>query len=137
MIPYSRQIISKSDITSVNKVLKSNFLTQGPNKKKFEDLLSKSCGVKYSSTFNSATSAVHIACLALGVGKGDRVWTSTNSFVASANCALYCQAKVDLVDIDPNDFNKLIFIYEFWRPSMILILIFFLTFSSVSSKPKT
>lgn len=105
MIPYSRQLISKSDIASVNKVLKSDFLTQGPNKKKFENLLSKTCGVKYSSTFNSATSALHIACLALGVGRGDEVWTCTNSFVASANCALYCQAKIDLVDIDPSDFN--------------------------------
>ena len=105
MIPYSRQLISKSDIASVNKVLKSDFLTQGPNKKKFENLLSKTCGVKYSSTFNSATSALHIACLALGVGRGDEVWTCTNSFVASANCALYCQAKIDLVDIDPSNFN--------------------------------
>lgn len=105
MIPYSRQIIGKSDISAVNKTLKSNYLTQGPKKIEFEKLLSKTCSSKYSVTFNSATSALHIACLSLGVGKGDYVWTCTNSFVASANCALYCQANIDLVDINLQDFN--------------------------------
>ena len=105
MIPYSKQIINKSDMTAINKVLTSDYLTQGPRKKEFEEKISKICSSKYSATFNSATSALHIACLALGVGRGDEVWTCTNSFVASANCALYCQANINLVDINPEDFN--------------------------------
>ena len=105
MIPYSRHSIDKKDIANVKKVLTSNFLTQGPLVKKFEDKLRIVCGSKYAVTFNSATSALHIACMALGVKKGDIVWTSTNSFVASANCALYCQAKIDLLDISKEDFN--------------------------------
>ena len=105
MIPYSKQIISKEDVGAVKKVLNSDFLTQGPEVKKFEQILSNTCNAKYSTIFNSATSALHIACLSLGVGKGDTVWTSTNSFVASANCALYCGASVDLVDLDIKDFN--------------------------------
>ena len=105
MIPYSRHSIDKKDIANVKKVLTSNFLTQGPVVKKFEDKLRTICGSKYAVTFNSATSALHIACMALGVKKGDIVWTSTNSFVASANCALYCQAKIDLLDINKEDFN--------------------------------
>ena len=105
MITYSRQSINNTDINAVNKVLKSKFLTQGPEQIKFEKNLSKITHSKYVTTFNSATSALHISCMALGVKKGDQVWTCTNSFVASANCALYCQAKVDLVDINLHDFN--------------------------------
>ena len=105
MIPYAKQIITQKDISLINKVLKSDIITQGEQKRKFEKKLSKICKSKYAVSFNSATSALHMSCLALGVGKGDWVWTSTNSFVASANCALYCNAKIDLVDINFKDFN--------------------------------
>ena len=105
MIPYAQQLIPKADFKNIKKILSSNYLTQGPVKERFEKKISELCKVKYVTSFNSATSALHIACLALGVGKKDIVWTSTNSFVASANCALYCQAKVDLVDISLKDFN--------------------------------
>jgi UDP-4-amino-4,6-dideoxy-N-acetyl-beta-L-altrosamine transaminase len=105
MIPYSRQIITKDDKKRVKKVLESNFITQGKILDKFESTLASKVGAKYATGFNSATSALHIACLALGVKKGDIVWTSTNSFVASANCALYCGAKVDLIDISDDNFN--------------------------------
>jgi UDP-4-amino-4,6-dideoxy-N-acetyl-beta-L-altrosamine transaminase len=104
-IPYARQSISKNDIDAVEKVLKSDFLTQGPLVPAFENTISNYCNVKYSVATNSATSALHIACLALDVGPGDIVWTSPNSFVASANCAVYCGAKVDFVDIDPDTFT--------------------------------
>ena len=99
-IPYSRQIISESDIEAVVKVLRSSNLTQGPKIQAFEEAVAKKCNSQYSVACNSATSALHIACLALGVGPGDTAWTSPNSFVASANCALYCGAKIDFVDID-------------------------------------
>ena len=105
MIPYSRQLIGSSEVKAVVKTLKSNFLTQGSNLKKFENTLSKKFSSKYSVGFNSATSALHISCMALGVKKGDVVWTCTNSFVASSNCALYCGAKVELIDIDQETFN--------------------------------
>jgi UDP-4-amino-4,6-dideoxy-N-acetyl-beta-L-altrosamine transaminase len=104
-IPYARQSISKNDIDAVQTVLKSDFLTQGPLVPAFENAISNYCNVKYSVATNSATSALHIACLALDVGPGDIVWTSPNSFVASANCAVYCGAKVDFVDIDPDTFT--------------------------------
>ncbi len=104
-IPYGRQKIDKSDIDSVIKVLKSDFITQGPKVEEFELKISDFCNVKYSVAVNSATSALHIACMALGLKKNDFLWTSTNSFVASANCALYCNAKVDLVDIDPKTYT--------------------------------
>ena len=100
MIPYSRQDISQEDIDSVAHVLKSDFLTQGEMVPKFENAISNKVGVNHSICVNSATSALHIACLALGLGKGDTLWTSPNTFVASANCALYCGAQVDFVDID-------------------------------------
>lgn len=109
MIPYSRQDITKEDITAVVKVLKSNLITQGSSVPKFESAIAKKVNVKYATAVNSATSALHIACLALGVGSGDYVWTSANSFVASANCALYCGARIDLVDINPVDWNMSIF----------------------------
>ena len=105
MIPYSRQVINSEDIKKVREALKSDFITQGPKTKIFEKKLSKSFDAKFATTFNSGTSALHIACLALGTGKGDIIWTCTNSFVASANCALYCGADVDFVDINEKNFN--------------------------------
>jgi len=101
MIPYGRQEITEVDIQSVVEVLKSEYLTQGPIVPKFENALSSYTGAKYGILTNSATSALHIACLALGVEKGDLVWTSPITFIASANCALYCGAQIDFVDIDP------------------------------------
>jgi UDP-4-amino-4,6-dideoxy-N-acetyl-beta-L-altrosamine transaminase len=100
MIPYSTQTIDKKDITTVIKTLKSQFLTQGPQIKKFEKLISQEVGAKYVSAVNSATSALHISCLALGFKKNDILWTTPNTFVASANCALHVGGKVDFVDID-------------------------------------
>ncbi len=100
-IPYGRQNISDADIDAVAEVLRSEFLTQGPCVPKFEELVARTCDVGYAVATNSATSALHLACLALGVGSGDRVWTSAITFVASANCAKYCGASVDFVDIDP------------------------------------
>jgi len=105
VIPYGRQDVDQADIDAVVDVLKSDFLTQGPVTPKFEDAVATYCGVKHAVSVNSATSALHIACLALGVGAGDRVWTSPITFVASANCALYCGASVDFVDIDPLTYN--------------------------------
>lgn len=104
-IPYGRQSINRSDIDAVIEVLELDFLTQGPAVPAFEKVLSTYCGVRYAIAVNSATSALHLACLALGVGAGDIVWTSPISFVASANCALYCGAKVDFVDIDPRTYD--------------------------------
>lgn len=105
MIPYGRQAISEADIEAVVSVLRSDFLTQGPKVPAFEQAIAAYCGVKHGVAVNSATSALHIACLALGVGPGDLVWTSPITFVASANCALYCGADVDFVDIDPQSWN--------------------------------
>lgn len=105
MIPYGRQDISNEDIESVIKVLKSDLITQGPVTPKFEKAVSNFCGSKFAFAYNSATSALHAACYSLGVRKGDCVWTSANTFVASANCALYCGAKVDFVDIDSKTYN--------------------------------
>ena len=100
-IPYGRHHISEEDIQSVVKTLKSSHITQGSAVPEFEENISKKVLSKYSICVNSATSALHLACLALDVKKGDIVWTSPISFVASSNCALYCGAKVDFVDIDP------------------------------------
>lgn len=105
MIPYGRQNISEEDIAEVVETLKSDFLTQGPKAPLFEKIVADYCGSKYGVSANSATSALHIACMALNLSIGDRLWTSPNSFVASANCALYCGAKVDFVDIDPSTYN--------------------------------
>ena len=105
MIPYGRQHINQADIDAVVEVLHSDFLTQGPAVPKFENAVSSYCNVKHAVAVNSATSALHIACLALGVGKGDIAWTSPITFVASANCALYCGAEIDFVDIDPQTYN--------------------------------
>lgn len=105
MIPYGRQDISEADIQSVVDVLRSDFLTQGPAVPAFEQAVKVYCGAKYAVAVNSATSALHISCLSLGVGPGDIVWTTPITFVASANCALYCGATVDFVDIDPRTYN--------------------------------
>jgi UDP-4-amino-4,6-dideoxy-N-acetyl-beta-L-altrosamine transaminase len=104
-IPYGRQLISEQDIQAVVDVLRSDFLTQGPVVPAFERAVAEYCGVRHASAVNSATSALHIACMALGVGAGDRVWTSAITFVASANCARYCGAEIDFVDIDPGTYN--------------------------------
>ena len=105
IIPYGRQDISQSDIDAVIAVLQSDFLTQGPIVPIFEKSVADYCSVQYAVAVNSATSALHIACLALGAGKDDIVWTAAITFVASANCALYCGAMVDFVDIDPLSYN--------------------------------
>lgn len=104
-IPYARQDINQADIDAVVAVLRSEFLTQGPAVPAFEKAVADFCGAQYAVAVNSATSALHIACLALGVGKGDSVWTTPITFVASANCALYCGAQIDFVDIDPRTYN--------------------------------
>lgn len=104
-VPYGRQSIDEDDISAVVDVLRSDFLTQGPAVDCFEKAISETTGAAHCVAVNSATSALHIACLALEVGAGDWVWTSPNSFVASANCALYCGARVDFVDIDRATFN--------------------------------
>ena len=105
MIPYGRQHITKADITEVEKILRSDFLTQGPTVPRFERLVANYCGASHAVAVNSATSALHIACLALDLRPGDWIWTSPNTFVASANCGRYCGANVDFVDIDPKTYN--------------------------------
>ena len=105
MIPYGRQNIDQNDIESVVSVLKSDFITQGPIVPKFEEAVRGFCRARFSLAVNSATSALHLALLALDIKKGDLVWTSPISFVASANCVLYCGADIDFVDIDPKTFN--------------------------------
>ena len=105
MIPYGIQEITESDIAEVEKVLRSDFLTQGPAVPKFEEQVAGYCKASYAVAVNSATSALHIACLALGLGPGDCLWTSPNTFVASANCGRYCGADIDFVDIDPKTYN--------------------------------
>lgn len=105
MIPYGRQDVTDDDIKAVVDVLRSQHLTQGPAVPKFEQAVLRHCNAKHAVATNSATSALHIACLALEVGAGDWLWTSPNTFVASANCAIYCGARVDFVDIDPRTYN--------------------------------
>ena len=105
MIPYGRHTISQQDIDAVVEVLQSDFLTQGPQLPAFEQAIIEACEAQYAVVVNSATSALHLACLALGLGRGDWLWTTPNTFVATANCALYCDAKVDFVDIDPRTYN--------------------------------
>lgn len=105
MIPYGKQDISQADIDAVLSVLQSDFLTQGPKVPEFEEKVASHVGARYALAVNSATSALHIACLALGLGEGDWLWTTPITFVASANCGLYCGAKVDFVDIDPQTYN--------------------------------
>ena len=105
MIPYSRQSINDDDINEVIKVLKSDLITQGPIVQKFAKTICTYTSSNYSVLTNSATSALHIACLSLGLGKGDILWTSPNSYVASANVGLLCNAEIDFVDIDPFNYN--------------------------------
>jgi UDP-4-amino-4,6-dideoxy-N-acetyl-beta-L-altrosamine transaminase len=105
MIPYGRQDISSADIDAVVEVLKSDFLTQGPAVPRFEQAVAEYCGASHAVAVNSATSALHVACLALGLQPGDRLWTSPLTFVASANCGLYCGATIDFVDVDPRTYN--------------------------------
>ena len=105
IINYANHYIDKQDIFEVNKVLKSNFLTQGPTVGEFENKIKKYLKVKFAVSVNSATSGLHLACLALGVKKNDIVWTTPNSFVATANCVIHCGAKIDFVDIDINTYN--------------------------------
>ena len=105
MINYGSHFISAEDINAVTKVLRSGNLTQGPEIKKFEKIFSKKVNSKYAISLNSCTSALHLSCLALGIQKGDYVWTTPNSFVASSNCAIYCGAKIDFIDIDLKTYN--------------------------------
>ncbi|MDD3326648.1 MAG: UDP-4-amino-4,6-dideoxy-N-acetyl-beta-L-altrosamine transaminase [Zoogloea sp.] len=111
-IPYGRQDITDEDVKAVCEVLRSDFLTQGPAIEKFEKTVAEYCGASHAVAMNSATSALHVACLALDLGPGDWLWTSPNTFVASANCALYCGAQVDFVDIDPDTHNMSIEVLE-------------------------
>lgn len=105
MIPYGRQDITQADIDAVVAVLRSDFLTQGPMVPRFERAVADHVGAAHAVAVNSATSALHIACLAMGLGAGDWLWTTPTTFVASANCGLYCGARVDFVDIDPRTYN--------------------------------
>jgi UDP-4-amino-4,6-dideoxy-N-acetyl-beta-L-altrosamine transaminase len=105
MIPYGRQDITQADIDAVIGVLKSDYLTQGPTVAKFEQCVVSFTGAKHAVAVSNATAGLHIACLALELGPGDWLWTTPNTFVASANCALYCGAQVDFVDIDPQTYN--------------------------------
>lgn len=105
MIPYGRQEVTQGDIDFVTEVLRSDFLTQGPVVPRFEAAVAAYCGVRHAVAVNSATSALHVACLALGLGKDDWLWTTPITFVASANCARYCGAQVDFVDIDFQTYN--------------------------------
>ncbi|ACC79441.1 DegT/DnrJ/EryC1/StrS aminotransferase [Nostoc punctiforme PCC 73102] len=104
-IPYGRQDINQEDIDAVIEVLRSDWITQGPAIERFEQAVANYCGAKYAVAVSSATAALHIACLATDLEQGDILWTSPNTFVASANCGLYCGAKVDFVDINPNTYN--------------------------------
>ncbi|MDA7717821.1 UDP-4-amino-4,6-dideoxy-N-acetyl-beta-L-altrosamine transaminase [Pseudomonadales bacterium] len=105
MIPYGRQDIIQADIDAVIEVLQSDFLTQGPKVPAFEELVATKVGAAHAVAVNSATSALHIACMALDLGTGDWLWTTPITFVASANCGLYCGAQIDFVDIDPRTYN--------------------------------
>lgn len=104
-IPYGRQNITEADIDAVVNVLRSDWLTQGPMIDQFEQAVADYCGAKYAVAVSNATAGLHLACLAIGLGPGDILWTSPNTFVASANCACYCGANVDFVDIDPQTYN--------------------------------
>jgi len=105
MIPYGRQHIIDDDVEAVVRTLRSDFLTQGPAVPAFERAVAEYTGAAHAVAVNSATSALHIACMALGLGPGDTLWTSPNTFLASANCARYCGASVDFVDVDPASYN--------------------------------
>lgn len=104
-IPYGKQFIDKADIAAVKEVLESDWLTQGPAVVSFENKLKETCRANHAVAVSSATAALHIACLALGLGEGDSLWTSANTFVSSANCGLYCGASVDFIDIELDHYN--------------------------------
>jgi len=133
MINYAQHSISSDDIKTVSQTLKSKFITQGSKVNKFEEILKKNCGSKFSVAVNSATSALHLSCLGLSISKNDIVWTSPNSFVASANCALLSGASVDFVDIELNTFNispielekKLVLAKRINRLPKLLVLVHF------------
>lgn len=112
MIPYGLHSVSEIDIEAVVKVLESDFLTQGPAVPRFEQAVAQLCGARFGVAVNSGTSALHVACRALGLDRGDTLWTVPNTFVASANCALYCGAQVDFVDIDPESWNMSVGLLE-------------------------
>jgi dTDP-4-amino-4,6-dideoxygalactose transaminase len=101
MIPYGRQSLDQTDIDAVVAVLQSDWLTQGPTIERFEQAMAERCQAGFAVAVCNATAALHIACLAAGLGPGDRLWTTPNTFLASANCGRYCGAEVDFVDIDP------------------------------------
>lgn len=105
VVPYAHQSISEADIEAVTAVLRSDWLTQGPDIARFEGGVAAHCGARHAVAVSSGTAALHLACLALGLGPGDLLWTSANTFAASANCARYCGADVDFVDIDPRTYN--------------------------------
>lgn len=105
MIPYGRQEVTSDDIDAVCEILRSDFLTQGPVVPEFEQTIAHRVGARHAVAVSNATAALHVACLALGLGPGDRLWTTPITFVASANCGLYCGAKIDFVDIDPRTYN--------------------------------
>jgi len=105
MIPYGRQDVTDADVQSVVEVLRSDFLTQGPIVPRFEEAVAQQVNARHAVAMNSATSALHVACASLDLGAGDRLWTVPNTFVASANCGLYCGATVDFVDIDASTWN--------------------------------
>lgn len=111
-LPYGRQCITEDDIAAVVAVLRSEFITQGPAIARFEQSVADYCGAKHAVAVSSATAALHIGALALGLGPGDRLWTSPNTFVASANCALYCGARADFVDIDERSYNMSVALLE-------------------------
>ncbi len=133
IIPYSRQYIDKKDKLEVQRVLSSNLITSGPKVELFEKIVRKYCNTKFSIAVNSATSALHIACMAIGLKKNDILWTVPNSFVASANCGLYCGSKIDFVDIDDDTLNicvnslekKLIFSKKKKKLPKILVAVHF------------
>lgn len=105
MIPYARQDINDADIQAVVEVLQSDWLTQGPTVERFEQAVAAYCGSAHSVATNNGTSALHLACQAIGLGPGDLLWSTPNTFVASLNCARHCSADVDFVDIDPRTYN--------------------------------
>lgn len=105
MIPYARQSISEADVAAVVDVLRSDWLTQGPTIERFEAAVRARIGARHAVAVHSGTAALHLGCLALELGPGDLLWTSANTFAASANCARYCGASVDFVDIEPDTYN--------------------------------